>query len=99
MHYLAYMKDSAYMNYAAYMNCGRTRIPAKEGDLFMHILDMPLGGLTLLGWGRKAGAVRLLADKRPPNFINFIQLGTGVDIELTGITPDPAVTVVEVCVT
>ena len=99
MHYLAYMKDSAYMNYAAYMNCGRTRTPAKEGDLFMHILDMPLGGLTLLGWGRKAGAVRLLADKRPPNFINFIQLGTGVDIELTGITPDPAVTVVEVCVT
>ena len=69
MHYLAYMKDSAYMNYAAYMNCGRTRTPAKEGDLFMHILDMPPGGLMLPGWGRKAGVVRLLADKRPLNFI------------------------------
>ena len=98
MHYLAYMKDSAYMNHAAYMNCGRTRTrtTAKDGDLFMHILDMPPGGLTLLGWGRKAGALHLLADTRP---LNLIQSGTDVDIHLTGIIPDPAVTVPKVRVT
>jgi alpha-L-fucosidase len=72
------------------------RTTAKDGDLFVHILDMPPGRLTLPGWGRKVGAVRLLADKRP---LNFIQSGTGVDIDLTGIIPDPAVTVLKVYVT
>ena len=96
MHYIAYMKYSAYMNYAAYMNCDRTGTTAKEGDLFMHILDMPPGGLTLPGWGRKAVAVHLLADTRP---LNFIQSGTDVDIDLTGIIPDPAVTVLKVRIT
>jgi alpha-L-fucosidase len=72
------------------------RTTAKDGDLFVHILDMPPGRLTLPGWGRKVGAVRLLADKRP---LNFKQSGTGVDIDLTGIIPDPAVTVLKVYVT
>ena len=72
------------------------RTTAKDGNLFVHIIDMPPGRLTLPDWGRKVGKVRLLADKRP---LNFKQSQTGVDIDLTGIIPDPAVTVLEVYVT
>lgn len=69
------------------------RTTAKDGDLFVHILDMPPGRLRLPNWGPKVAAVRVLADKR---LLDFKQSDAGVEIDLTGIAPDPAVTVLKV---
>lgn len=71
------------------------RTTAKDGDLFVHVFDMPTARLSLPSWGRKVSAVRLLADKRP---LTFSQSDHSVGIDLGGITPDPAATVLKVSV-
>lgn len=69
------------------------RTTARENHVFVHVLDWPKGKLNVRGWGKKIASVQLLSDKRP---LPFVQNDDGIVIDVAGVKPDSAATVIKV---
>lgn len=79
--------------YGPVQNEAGYRTTARENHVFVHVLDWPNGRLNVRNWGKKVANVQLLSDKRS---LPFVQSDAGIEIDVTGVTPDAAATVIKV---